>query len=283
MSISNIPKNSGGLSRRKKPEKEQISVKSDRPKEVDEILNEQIEAGQREYGRSNIGLLISSVAGGMEIGFSLLLMGALMTLFKGAVSEPVLNFMIAACYPLGFIFVIIGRSELFTEHTALAMIPVLSGKQTINSLLSLWGMVYFGNILGGYVFAFFITYLGPEIGFIDKSTFEHFAHHLLDFKSDTIFFSAVLAGWMMGLLGWLVTSSQETISRIFVIILVTTVIALGGLHHCIIGSIEVISGVLISGDLNITDYLRFQWWATAGNLVGGAVFVALLKYSHVTN
>jgi formate/nitrite transporter FocA (FNT family) len=282
MSVSNIPKSSS-LTGKKKLDEKPLPIKSDKPKEVDEILNEQIEAGQKEYGRSNIGLFISSVAGGLEIGFSLLLMGVLLTLFQGQVSASSLKFMMAVSYPLGFIFVIIGRSELFTEHTALAMVPVLNGKQTVRSLLILWGLVYFGNVLGGFGFALFITYLAPEIGFIKVSAFEYIANHLLDYPSDTIFFSAILAGWLMGLLGWLVTSSQETISRIFVIILVTVVIALGGLHHCIIGSIEVISGVITSDELTFGDYIRFQWWATIGNLVGGAVFVALLKYSHVKN
>jgi formate/nitrite transporter FocA (FNT family) len=128
MSVSNIPKSSS-LTGKKKLDEKPLPIKSDKPKEVDEILNEQIEAGQKEYGRSNIGLFISSVAGGLEIGFSLLLMGVLLTLFQGQVSASSLKFMMAVSYPLGFIFVIIGRSELFTEHTALAMVPVLNGKQ----------------------------------------------------------------------------------------------------------------------------------------------------------
>jgi formate/nitrite transporter FocA (FNT family) len=89
----------------------------------------------------------------------------------------------------------------------------------------------------------------------------------------------VLAGWMMGLLGWLVTSSQETISRIFIVILITFTIGAAGLHHCIVGSVEVFTGMLSSDSITIVDYLRFLLWASIGNAVGGAVFVAILKYS----
>jgi formate/nitrite transporter FocA (FNT family) len=53
------------------------------------------------------------------------------------------------------------------------------------------------------------------------------------------------------------------------------------LHHCIVGSIEVFAGLITSDDITLTDYLRFQFWATIGNAIGGSVFVAVLKFSNV--
>jgi formate/nitrite transporter FocA (FNT family) len=81
--------------------------------------------------------------------------------------------------------------------------------------------------------------------------------------------------------GWLVTSSQDTLSRIFVIILVTSIIGLAGLHHCIVGSIEVFAGLISDNRIPYMDYLKFQVWATIGNVFGGGLFVAILKYSNV--
>jgi formate/nitrite transporter FocA (FNT family) len=97
----------------------------------------------------------------------------------------------------------------------------------------------------------------------------------------TILFSGMLAGWLMGLLGWLVTSSQETISRILVVVLVTTTIGIGELHHCIVGSIEVFAGIISSGELSLADYMKFQVASTIGNIIGGVVFVAILKFGHI--
>jgi formate/nitrite transporter FocA (FNT family) len=85
----------------------------------------------------------------------------------------------------------------------------------------------------------------------------------------------------MGLLSWLITSSQETISRIIIITLITTVIGIGGLHHAIVGSIEVFTALLTSKSVSIEDYLHVQLWATIGNIIGGVVFVAFVKFSHV--
>jgi formate/nitrite transporter FocA (FNT family) len=84
----------------------------------------------------------------------------------------------------------------------------------------------------------------------------------------------------MGLLSWLVTSSQDTLSRIVIITLITSVIGIGGLHHSIVGSIEVFTACLTSIEITWVNYLHVQTWATLGNIIGGVVFVAFVKFSH---
>lgn len=258
-----------------------LSSELDKPKEVGRILNEQLEASLHEFKRSNSGLFISAFGAGLEIGFSVLLMGTIYTLFGQTLSSEALKVGLSLAYPIGFIFVIIGRSELFTEHTAMALLPVLNKSVRVKDLFVLWGLVYAGNLLGGYVFSYLLTFIGPSVGFVDKEAFHHLAAEMIHYEWHIILMSALLAGWMMGLLGWLLTSAQETISRILMIILITTIIGLAGLHHCIVGSVEVFAGFLSSDEILLTQYLKFQLWATVGNAIGGAVFVAILKYSHV--
>ena len=233
-----------------------------------------------EFNRSHVGLFISSFSAGLEIGFSVLIMGTVYSLYSNDFSTAGMTFALALCYPVGFIFVIIGRSELFTEHTALALLPVLNGGVKISNLLGLWAIVYSGNIIGGFVFSVLITYIGPQIGFVNLEAFQHMALELIRFDWQITLFSAILAGWMMGLLGWLITSAQGTLSRIFLIVLVTAIIGMAGLHHCIVGSIELFTA-LLSGQISGMDYLNTQFWATIGNIFGGTIFVAILKFSHI--
>ena len=110
---------------------------SKQPKEITEILDEQIETSLHEHRRSRFSLLLSSFSAGLEVGFSLLLMAAAYSMFAETSSDNFMQVLIAVCYPLGFIFVIIGRSELFTEHTTLAIFPVLNGDETIKNLFIL--------------------------------------------------------------------------------------------------------------------------------------------------
>lgn len=98
---------------------------SDQPKESEEILKEQHASSIMEYRRSQSGLFLSAFTAGLEIGFSIILMGLLYTTFVETVDENALHLIVSLGYPLGFIFVIIGRSQLFTEQTSLAVIPFL--------------------------------------------------------------------------------------------------------------------------------------------------------------
>jgi formate/nitrite transporter FocA (FNT family) len=82
----------------------------------------------------------------------------------------------------------------------------------------------------------------------------------------------------MGLLSWLVASVNDSTSRIIIVILVTATIGIGGLHHSIVGSIEVFSGMLVSPNISFGNYLYFEIFAILGNAIGGVVFVGIVKY-----
>ena len=264
-------------------EKEEDIRDIDKPKEGEQILKEQIRTSLTEYRRHSKALFTSAFSAGLEVGFSLLLMGVLYTMFSEQLSESGLNLALAMAYPIGFIFVIIGRSELFTEHTTLAVLPVLNGTVSLQALAKLWGIVYVGNLMGGYLFGFILVQIGPGMGTVSLDAFQHIAEKLIKYNWWLTLSSGVFAGWLMGLLSWLVTSSRDTISRIVVIILVTTVIGLGELHHSIVGSIEMFAGLISSEEISINDYVHFQVWATLGNIIGGTVFVAAIKYGQLQN
>ncbi|MFD1216784.1 formate/nitrite transporter family protein [Microbulbifer celer] len=259
------------------------SDENDRPKSDSEILQEQMQDSLHEYRRNNRSLFLSSLAAGLEIGFSLFLMAAFYSHFHNGNSELV-ALMIALSYPIGFILVIIGRTDLFTEHTTLAILPVLSGRQNVLGLMRVWGVIYAGNILGAILFSFlFVQFVGMTER-LDGGIFTYYGEKLLGDNGAGQFVGAIFAGWLMGLLGWMVASSAETISRMAVVALITFVIGLGGLAHCVAGAVGIFCA-LFSPDAAVTfaDALKFLAIATLGNTIGGSIFVGLLKYSYVVN
>lgn len=158
----------------------------EQPKEPYEIMVEQIEAGLKEHHRSNIGLLLSSLSAGLEVGFSILIIGIIYTLFKIEVSPSKLHLMMAMVYPIGYIFVIIGRSELFTEHTVLATIPVLSGRASFKSLFHLWAIIYLGNIMGGYLFGTIVLQFNAGTHLISLDFFHYVSQKMIAYSSSNI-------------------------------------------------------------------------------------------------
>ncbi|MEO7835918.1 MAG: formate/nitrite transporter family protein, partial [Ginsengibacter sp.] len=130
------------------------------------ILQHTEEAALTQLNRTPAGLMLSAFSAGLDIGFSVLLMAVVFTLFHGIFPDPVVQFLVANMYPIGFIFVVLGRSELFTEHTTLAVLPVLQGLASVKKLLRLWIIVYFSNIVGGLIFALILAYFANSLHFI---------------------------------------------------------------------------------------------------------------------
>lgn len=243
-----------------------------------DILKEQIMRGCETYDKSGSSILLSSVTAGLEIGFSFLMILALFSFLDGKVAEDTIFKMISFVYPLGFILVIVGQSILFTEQTALLTLPVLNNKRSVLSLLKIWGIVIFGNLLGGILMALLLIWLGPSLHIFDEKSIAAVGKHVVDYPMIPVLISAILAGWLMGLLSWLLTSAKETVSQIILIFLITGVMSFAGLHHSIIGNIEIFAGMMVSPEISFMDYLRVESMAILGNAFGGAVFVALLKY-----
>ncbi|MFT7483962.1 MAG: formate/nitrite transporter FocA (FNT family) [Oceanospirillaceae bacterium] len=135
-----------------------------------------------------------------------------------------------------------------------------------------------GNIAGGILFTLFIAFLAPNLGLFTHETMITVGDHVLHYDAWVILLSAVVAGWLMGLLNWLLNSTMNSLTRIFLIIMITGVIGFGGFHHSIVGSIEVFGAFLFADHISIFDYLWFLLLVLAGNSVGGAIVVGLFKY-----
>lgn len=246
-----------------------------------DVLNSLIESGLHEINREKSGLLLSGFSAGLDIGFGPLLMAVTLTLAQGGFGDLRTELLLASAYSIGFVFVILGRSELFTEHTTLAAMPVLDGQATIRELARLWGLVYLGNVIGGAVFTVLAVLLMPGLGVVSPEAFETIALKLVSHELSWLFVAGIFAGWLMGLLAWLITAAQETTSRLIIVWLVTATIGILHLPHSIAGNVEVLFGLLMSPAVTLLDYGAFLVLATLGNAVGGVFFVAILKYGHV--
>ncbi len=249
--------------------------------EGEDILDIQIRRGLSELERPTTGLSLSALSAGLDIGFGPLLMAVILTTAGVAgTGELTKQLLLAIAYGVGFILVVLGRSELFTEHTTLAVLPVLDGRASVARLARLWSIVYVTNLAGAVVFGALIVTVGPSVGVVEPSAIVELARIYTDQPTLGLLGGGVLAGWLMGLLSWLVAGADSTISRMMVVWLIAAAIGIAHLPHCIAGTVEVVAGVFISPTLGPMAFARFLVISTVGNAVGGTVFVALLKYGH---
>lgn len=244
----------------------------------DDILLKQLCEGLDTYHKNKRSTFLSSMMAGLEIGFSYFLVALVFSQFTEIIGERFIPFVAAFVYPLGFILVVLGKSMLFTEQTSLLSLPVISGRKTLVDLVSLWGIVILGNLVGGYIISIFIVWIGPALNVISLSGIARLAEHVSHYSLGTVLGSSVLAGWLMALLSWIVTSTQSVSGKILVIYIITFIISLAGLHHSIVGNIEVFTGLIASNTVSVSEYIFFLVTALTGNAFGGVFFVAILKY-----
>lgn len=241
------------------------------------ILVEQVMDARETFERSLGSLFTSAFTAGLEIGISFFMILSAFALLSGVLPSHYAIVLASLLYPIGFIIVVIGQSLLFTEQTSLLSLPVLNKIEPLNKLLRLWGIVIAGNVVGGCLFAALMIGLGLNMQLFSISDIDAYAEHILGFRWWVIFGSAILAGWMMGVTAWLVTSARDTLSRIVLVTLITGSIGFLGLHHSIVGNIEIFSALIYGNTVSLGRYLLFLTVILLGNTVGGVVFVAVLK------
>ena len=182
-------------------------------------------------------------------------------------------------YPVGFIAVIIGRAQLFTENTLYPVVLVLEERRHLARMLRLWTVVFMANILGACLFSLLSARteaLHPDI-----------LANLVKLGSDAsvgspghIYWSGVIGGWLIALVAWTVTASHWTIGQLAMIYVLTFIVGAGHFAHCIASSCEILTAVQ-SGSVSVISFLRWVLVATTGNFVGGVFFVSLLIYGQV--
>lgn len=241
-----------------------------------EILLEAKDVGEEELKRSRLGLGFSGLAAGIAMGLSALGPAVVIAVLGGSERTRLVADLL---YPLGFIAVVIGRAQLFTENTLFPVILVLAERRHLRNTARLWTVVLAANVLGALVFAVLAmrtNALSPAIthalaGEGRRAVGGSFSH---------IFWSGVWGGWLIALMAWLVTASRLTVAQVALIELVAYVVGAAGLAHSIAGSAEILCAV-VGGAVGAGDYLFWLAAAVLGNAVGGVVMVSLLNYAQV--
>ena len=233
--------------------------------------------GEAELARPAVALAWSGLAAGLSMGFSLLAEGALMARLPDSPWRPLIA---RAGYSIGFLIVILGRQQLFTENTLTVILPLLLHKKmsTLLNVIRLWVVVLSANIVGTFLFAEFVARLHFLDPTLQRSLLEIAQSHIGP-GFWTVFFRAIFAGWLIALMVWMLPDAET--SRVFIILTMTYLIGIAGLSHIIAGSTSVFF-LVASGKLSFARYFTAFFLPTlTGNIVGGVSLVAALAHAQV--
>jgi formate/nitrite transporter FocA (FNT family) len=241
-----------------------------------EIFDAATENARSELKRPLLGLAFSGLAGGITLGLTGIAVASVRATLGDGGWQELVAYLI---YPIGFIAVIIGRQQLFTENTLYPVVLVLDERKHLLSTLRLWGVVFTSNIAGAVLFAALCTYtttLRPDI----KTKLVELGVVAAQGSFGHLFWSGVVGGWLIALVAWMVTASHWTIGQVVMIWLLTFVVGVGHFAHCVVTSCEILVSTL-SGLVPPGTYLQWLLAATLGNIVGGVGIVSVLNYGQV--
>jgi formate/nitrite transporter FocA (FNT family) len=222
--------------------------------------------------------VLSGLAAGLSMGFSFLTQALLHASLPDVPWRHVLD---SFGYSIGFVFVVLGRQQLFTESTLTAVLPVLMhfDWKTVLLVARLWAIVLIVNLVGTWIFACMLEVkpaFTPEV----NRAMEALAQQALGISFGVTFLKAIVAGWLIALMVWILPSAQS--ARLLTVLLITWVVALAQLSHVVAGSSEAAYAVLSGfSTLGGGYFLGFLLPTLLGNILGGVALVSLLNHGSV--
>ena len=232
--------------------------------------------GEEELERSNRSLIWSGIAAGLLMAFSVIGEAILRTYLPDTPSRFLVeNF----GYSLGFLMVIMGRMQLFTENTITTVLPFLAKPcwPIFLKVVRLWSLVLVANVVGAFAAAGMVTFT-PQIPSEILPAIGELSHHATSFGIMESFFRSVPAGFLVAVLVWMLPQAKS--SEFFVIVFMTWLIAAGDFLHIIAGSVEM-AFLVLSGELGLGGSLSFFVPVLLGNVVGGTVIFTLIAWGQV--
>ena len=235
--------------------------------------------GEGELQRTNAALAFSGLAAGLSMGFSLVTMAVLHSMLPDTAWRP----LVESCgYSVGFLIVILGRQQLFTENTLTPILPLLDcfSAKSLGNVLRLWAVVLATNIAGALLFALALVHTNAFPPALHAAFLALGTHAAAD-PGPVQFVKAIFAGWLIALMVWLLPAADT--ARPWIIGLLTWIVSAASLSHIVAGSVE--SGyAMFAGAISVSTFvLQFFLPVLAGNIIGGTTLVALLAFGQVAS
>ena len=245
--------------------------------EPEEIFERTREEGRRRLSRPPLELAATALVGGFDVAFGVAFFGIAAALARPHFGSTVAHLVGSLAFGVAFVFILVGRSELFTENF---LVPIAGLQKTRGSFLKLgelWAGAFLLNLVGGAALAVILTTHGVLRGGT-AAELRSLAEHISGYDATTAFVSAVAAGALMTFLTWLAEGAAETmLVRLMVGWIVGSLLVLGTFDHAVVGQIELVFGMRYGASISVAHFFGNLGLSVAGNLVGGLGLVTLTR------
>jgi formate/nitrite transporter FocA (FNT family) len=248
----------------------------DTPPEPHEIFQRSRDEGRRRLERSRLELASTALVAGFDVVFGIIALVTISAALTPHFGPEAAHAAGALGFGIAFIFITVGRSELFTENFLVPVTALRSGKISKLKLAQLWLISPFFNIVGGAALVLVVSVHGVlphgSAEAITKIADDVDANSAL-----TAFCSAIVGGAIITVMTWLVEGVGSIGGRVLCAWIGGVLLTLGSFNHVIVVTLELIFGLRAGADIGALDVVQNFGIAVAGNMIGGFMFVTLTR------
>jgi formate-nitrite transporter family protein len=243
----------------------------------EEIYERTREEGKRRLSRPVLELGATALVGGLDVAIGVAVFMLASAELELKIGLNAAHFVGAIGFGIGFVFIVVGRSELFTENFLVPITGLSRERASWLKLAELWAVSLVLNLAGGALLVVVLTSHGVlRPGSRDAAV--HLAENLAGYSPGTAFLSGLVAGALMTVMTWFVEGAAESMGvRIVMAWIVGFVLLLGSFNHAIVGTIEMFYGIRSGADIGYDQLFSNLGIAIASNLVGGLVLVTFAR------
>jgi formate-nitrite transporter family protein len=245
------------------------------------IWDATVDEGERRLKRSLLGLSATALVAGLDIGLGLYAAFHVQGALGGSMSPRAAHEISGLFFGIAFVFIAIGRSELFTENFLVPVSAVWHRKASVWSLARLWGIALVFNLVGLLI----IGYLLLRTGMLEPDILPPAGE-----ASDTLatrefwpaFASGILGGTIVTMFTWLILAADTSLARIAIAILTGFLLHIATMNHIVVAFGALTFGMWAdTAHTTVLDVAQNTGVAFVSNMVGGLAFVTVMRLFQV--
>lgn len=227
-----------------------------------------VSEGTQRLGRTPLIMAVTGFFGGSEVAVGVLA-------YIGVLHETGNDLLAGLAFSIGFLALLLGRSELFTEGFLLPVLSVVAHRARWVQLLRLWAITLLANLVGGWLIMWLVVLAFPAY---HKDLVESATYFIDAGLSGETFALAVLAGMLITLMTRMQHGTEDVFAKIVAAVAIGFLLAGFKLFHSILDSL-IIFGALHTGDATFGYGAWAVWlsWTLGANMLGGLGLVTLLR------
>jgi formate/nitrite transporter FocA (FNT family) len=246
------------------------------PPEPHEIFKRTRAEGKRRLERSRLEIASTALVAGFDVVFGIVALVSISAALKPHFGESAAHAGGALGFGIAFVFIVVGRSELFTENFLVPVTGLRQGSISKLKLVQLWLISPACNIVGGIAL---VCIVGTNHVLPDGTgaTISKIAEGFTALSLTAAFCSAIVGGAVITAMTWLVEGVGSIGGRILCAWIGGFLLAIGSFDHVIVVTLEMAFGLRAGADVSVLDIVQNFGIAATGNMIGGLVFVTLTR------